>query len=246
MTPDPYRAGGGPGDMGNPSSWNRYSYVESDPVNLMDPEGLYTQACPPGEIRVRDVGCRAAFSEEHFSPLPLTFLPLDERADNRPTLQGPANAKQRKKFDNALKYAAGKLKKKECADDFGDGAVEKMNNATYTYGVSYKTNADGSPTATPNPDVYASTDVSSQAVTINMVGHFFSIAPTEVTVNGSTYVQSNDMGTGLSQTAFDAFVLLHELGHLMGVLGDDRTNQSLADDFNAKILKDCFGIDWHR
>ena len=36
-TADPYQASGGPA---NPSSWNRYSYVEGDPVNSYDPSGL--------------------------------------------------------------------------------------------------------------------------------------------------------------------------------------------------------------
>ena len=35
--PDPYLASGGPAD---PQSWNRYAYVENDPVNFNDPSGL--------------------------------------------------------------------------------------------------------------------------------------------------------------------------------------------------------------
>ncbi len=38
---DPYRASGGPAD---PQSWNRYSYVQNDPVNYGDPMGLQRQA----------------------------------------------------------------------------------------------------------------------------------------------------------------------------------------------------------
>jgi len=37
MTPDPY---GGSISLGNPGSWNRYSYVGGDPVNGLDPLGL--------------------------------------------------------------------------------------------------------------------------------------------------------------------------------------------------------------
>ena len=36
-TPDPYKASGGPAD---PQSWNRYAYVENDPVNFSDRSGL--------------------------------------------------------------------------------------------------------------------------------------------------------------------------------------------------------------
>jgi RHS repeat-associated protein len=37
MTPDPYKASGGPGD---PGSWNQYAYTRSDPINRYDPYGL--------------------------------------------------------------------------------------------------------------------------------------------------------------------------------------------------------------
>ena len=37
MTADPYRASAGASE---PGSWNRYSYVESDPTNAIDPNGL--------------------------------------------------------------------------------------------------------------------------------------------------------------------------------------------------------------
>jgi len=37
-SPDPYRASGGAAE---PQSWNRYGYVENDPVGFNDPSGLY-------------------------------------------------------------------------------------------------------------------------------------------------------------------------------------------------------------
>jgi RHS repeat-associated protein len=44
---DPYRASA---SITNPQSWNRYAYVENDPVNYHDPSGLLMQIpgyCPP-------------------------------------------------------------------------------------------------------------------------------------------------------------------------------------------------------
>jgi hypothetical protein len=41
MTADPYRASGGAED---PQSWNRYSYVQGDPLNFSDPSGLLAEA----------------------------------------------------------------------------------------------------------------------------------------------------------------------------------------------------------
>ncbi len=42
MTPDPYRANtGGPRNIADPGSWNRYAYVQGDPVNYMDASGLF-------------------------------------------------------------------------------------------------------------------------------------------------------------------------------------------------------------
>jgi RHS repeat-associated protein len=39
LSPDPYVASGGPAD---PGSWNRYAYVQGDPVNFNDPGGQYS------------------------------------------------------------------------------------------------------------------------------------------------------------------------------------------------------------
>ena len=59
MTPDPYVAGSGqrdssqqaltPENPSDPTSWNRYAYVEGDPANLQDPTGLFASNGGGGE-----------------------------------------------------------------------------------------------------------------------------------------------------------------------------------------------------
>jgi len=44
LTADPYTSSSG---LGSPQSWNRYAYVENDPVNFADPRGLLRR-CPAG------------------------------------------------------------------------------------------------------------------------------------------------------------------------------------------------------
>jgi len=44
MTADPYKASIGGSDPGSPQSWNRYAYVQGDPVNYNDHSGLIRSA----------------------------------------------------------------------------------------------------------------------------------------------------------------------------------------------------------
>ncbi len=47
-SPDPYKSNsGGSGDSNDSMSWNKYSYVLSDPISFYDPEGLWAQKPPP-------------------------------------------------------------------------------------------------------------------------------------------------------------------------------------------------------
>ncbi len=68
-TPDPYRASGGPSD---PGSWNRYAYVEGDPVNFNDPEGL--------------VSCGVGFANSSNGQAPLVSVFICDTSTGRPAV----------------------------------------------------------------------------------------------------------------------------------------------------------------
>lgn len=58
-TPDPYMAAAhGANNPKVPGSWNRYAYVQGDPVNTYDPLGLYQLQVPASTLTV---SCNAAF-----------------------------------------------------------------------------------------------------------------------------------------------------------------------------------------
>jgi RHS repeat-associated protein len=56
MSPDPYKASGGQSD---PRSWNRYSYVQGDPINYQDRHGLSTEQPGYCDIYPSDPNCSA-------------------------------------------------------------------------------------------------------------------------------------------------------------------------------------------
>jgi RHS repeat-associated protein len=47
-TPDRFQGEAkGASDPGTPASWNKYAYTLGDPVNNVDPQGMYLPSCPP-------------------------------------------------------------------------------------------------------------------------------------------------------------------------------------------------------
>jgi len=67
MSADPYRASGGPAD---PGSWNRYAYVQGDPVNFNDRSGLDATSVAFGCFIELDGVCDSSFD------IGVTFGPI--------------------------------------------------------------------------------------------------------------------------------------------------------------------------
>jgi hypothetical protein len=73
-------------------------------------------------------------------------------------------------------------------------------------------------------------------VFVNSQGPFFNIRPN---VSGRGPV-TLDLGTGLNQTQFAAFQLLHELGHQVGLFGPDANDAALNSRYSQAVLDACF------
>ena len=70
--PDPY---GGSYSLMNPQSFNRYAYVQNDPVNYVDPTGLESMPvgpCPPGDPCEVTVGLGGSFDASEGGPPEVT------------------------------------------------------------------------------------------------------------------------------------------------------------------------------
>ena len=80
LTSDPYRASGGPSD---PNSWNRYAYVQGDPVNFNDPEGLFSRAVSLARDYVHWVGAVAGLGEVPEPQGGGGAAPIDPEEDER-------------------------------------------------------------------------------------------------------------------------------------------------------------------
>lgn len=106
----------------------------------------------------------------------------------------------------------------------GMGA-EALKNANFEYDI---VSGNGE---LPSNQIFAAT--LNQTVTINSSGHFFS----QIDSAGVDWGKA----TGLTGTKFQAFVLLHELGHLTGVFEPDSASQSKNYENSDKVLDKCFG-----
>jgi len=157
---------------------------------------------------------------------------LDVKGKKLPILNS-ATSNQNKAFQTAFQDALNKLKKKKCADLFGDDAVETLQNATYDLDVL-------SVAGIPSANIGAATDPGSQTVTINLAGPFLFPQQTITLQDGSQATLDWTLSTGLGNTDFRAALLLHELGHLTGKFGPDKDDLKLNQSYTNLVVQNCF------
>ena len=264
LTADPYRANnGGSGDPSDPGSWNRYAYVEDDPVNAVDPEGLMLYTGPgsggdsdpvgpdPGGFGlVEDFG----FSTEP-SPRPshttTTFgggvAQNSTVYSGLPTTFSQAQAAFR---GDAKTLAATRRFKINCDKDFSAVGVSA---AQVRAGAAAAVFVNGVGSSVAMASLYASSPVpgiqQSAGSIAGTVGGFIAANPGTVAVaqlgGSAIYLNSSLISPGAYYT--DLAVLLHEILHnitgltdsdIQSALGLPETN--VSDNITQKLLRDCF------
>ncbi len=252
-TPDPYRASA---SLANPQSWNRYAYVENDPVNFNDPAGLYK--CPPGsQDWCVDVTDDLPFVDQVVSNIYATAFESQMQSWNPganhmsaglAAIQSASTASAGANKPRPVGYALTRqlVSKLDCARllgfDSGAAAVEALDKAQIVYrdlGTIRVENVEGGTTILPEP-----TPARTGRGRIELSTQFNWLFPDSVSVINTTTGQRETLdyqgrvnaalGSSLTGPEVVALVLIHEFRHLRGA-----PLESNFVEFNTEILNNC-------
>ncbi len=188
-TADPYRASGGAEE---PSPWNPYAYVENNPINLIDPRGLYS--CGPE-------GCG---DEPGCDPGNVRQAPGTGPCKNLITTPVAYPKVNRDLLGDAIDRAKKALSENEdCRNLFGND----------------KTRAHGFDPATILDKIQAGTFATLKFEDLGEKGDVANVKPDGIPKMSSVTITINaHIGTGaywnVGNTDWNAELLLHELGHV--------------------------------
>ena len=229
--------------QGLPQSLNRYSYVQNDPVNYVDPSGLlkcvwpFCGAPPDGYYRIiwflffgsggHDSG-NAGYEDGTGFPSEGVKWGQSKEGD----------------LELAKATALSRLENDDCAKLFGgkDKATESFNKIKFEYGKLGlpKFNADTQKTSVVGAQTFSSE--SPPRVVINEQGPFRNVNMLVVTNSGVKTV-TLDFGTNLKDAQFASLILLHELGHVNSNesgFKSDGDDSELNRQQTQKVLDACF------
>jgi hypothetical protein len=148
---------------------------------------------------------------------------------------------QQKAFGDAAKNAAKRLvDKRDCLKLIGSEGFAKLQNSKFQFGIIESDTGSG----VAGSNTYAAANRSANTVTINVLGFFFSMYTSKKVWSDEGYameVFDARVDKRLSVEDNRALILLHEIAHLTGALGDDRNDLELSNKFSNRIAEDCFG-----
>jgi RHS repeat-associated protein len=236
-------------DFTDPQSLNRYSYVQNDPTNFVDPSGLIAQGPCMGGYDYETGACRGSgggggggfdwpfwdsFNFGGDQPPGTPLMPND------PSRGGGGGPPKPSPLEQGLDAARNALQKKSCADLFGD--LSNLGFASPTDLLNTYANNNlirvGSSYPTANGDVkFSSADIG--AITTYATGSYLNangvkVSANVITVNKNGFFFSGRVedGTlvntirgggfeGLGLTDIRGAVLIHELLHAVGRIPSD-------------------------
>jgi RHS repeat-associated protein len=234
-TPDPYQ---GSAQLANPPSWNRYSYVENDPVNGYDPRGL--------EVYRIDVIGRYPTPEPESYHLPGSIIGAGGLTDSGAVTADAVSGsmwltpQDRDLLQVAFDHALEVLQDPECRSIYGRGGTRldpatvltsikeggkygsiRFENKGPKFGV-----ASTSPTGGPRPSLRTGLRFPSVKIEIN------------------SYTQDGLLYWNDGNTCDNTETSLHELGHALRWLGapggefkhNDRSDEN--QDFNRNLISE--------
>ena len=120
-----------------------------------------------------------------------------------------------------------------------DAALKALRGANYSYQDLEQATKDPNTGAISAVGAAINSATKPPSVYINNYGPFRN---TTVLVRTSSRVESHtfDFGTGLRGAQFGALLLLHELGHLVGIFGPDAKNSQLNRSYTQQVQDACF------
>jgi RHS repeat-associated protein len=236
------------GSIAAPQSLNRYSYVRNDPVNFVDPLGLYC-AWDDGTFddNPEDGGATQQQCDDEggtWIDLPgpdVTSITVNGGNDQNDTGLSDLNTLIAGPVGVALETLAALLQidpkclqflNSQNGDAVGTINTVLTNNLYGQEPIVPQANGNGTFTIT-NAHTGPGNFTNPVAITVNSIGAFYSSSFLGIpltTDNGN--IQG---GTPAAQI----FIVLHEVGHLTGVLQPDANNSAAGIQNNKNLQKNC-------
>jgi hypothetical protein len=236
-------------DPANPQTWSGFTYASGDPINRFDPTGK--DDVPPFFCGLGDPtdGSWDCSNILNLIALPIAVGLFDEffQHHGKGSIPDPTVVTSNSKsvlslFDSAFKDAWKILQRNQsCANLFDPGGGTSAASADQ--GVLASTLYAITPFPATQSGVGAQ-KISRTVVDINLKGAMFTATPSsmgQVTITVPTPSGRLVPVTLGSQSDLGAFVILHELGHQVGVFPPDKT-PSINGQNSWAVLTDCFGL----
>jgi RHS repeat-associated protein len=237
-------------DLEDPGSFNMYAYVNGDPVNASDPTGLARYIC---DVEPFSPVCSGIGSATDGMPQEIYNPNVENQMDQRAAARATANQVRRTttRLSSAIATALQALQDPDCAGLFGLAAgspdpttlLTDLQTANSGYGYFQ---LDTLPLPTEPNQINNAVTTATFAYGSGPNG-----TPVNLGVNGAVITINLDPATPFNSTANStdrAVTVLHELGHVYGLIWgagassivNDQGNSALSRDNTALVKRDCF------